>query len=257
MLAILSPAKDMKVQTGIVHNDVAFTIPEFLPKSAALIAELKKLNKEALSELMKISEKLASLNYDRYRNWTREHSTENASRAILSFKGEAYRGLNAVDFDTDDLQYAQYVLRILSGLYGVIRPLDLIQPYRLEMGTRHSFKGKKNLYELWKTTISKAIDQAVEASPGDKVLVNVASNEYASAIDFKRLKSRVLTLSFNEEKNGKAQTVTVYAKKARGMLCHFMIKNRLESVDDLKAFDYEGYFFDQQRSSNDHFAFIR
>ena len=257
MLAILSPAKDMKVLPQQQKATEIYTIPEFLNKSAGLIIDLKKLKPADLSQLMKISEKLAVLNYDRYQNWSKEHTAENASQAILSFTGEAYRGLHAADFSGNELEYSQSVLRILSGLYGVIRPLDLIQEYRLEMGTRHNFRGKKNLYEFWQTTVTKTIDQAVAESPGEKVLINVASNEYASAVDFKKLKHRTVIASFYQEQDGELKMIAVYAKKARGMLSRFIIKNQLEKLEDLKAFDAEGYYFDNKHSTDEKWVFLR
>ncbi|MFA9390404.1 MAG: peroxide stress protein YaaA [Prolixibacteraceae bacterium] len=257
MLAILSPAKDMKVLPQSEKATNQFTIPEFLNKSSGIITDLKKLKPTELSAIMKISEKLAVQNYDRYRNWHKEHAPEYSAPAILSFTGEAYRGLRAGEFNRQELEYSQSVLRILSGLYGLIRPLDLIQEHRLEMGTRHSFRGKKNLYELWKTTLTKTIDKAVFESPGDRVLINVASNEYSSAIDFKSLKSRVVSTSFYQENNGEINMVAVYAKRARGMMARFIIENQLEKVDELKAFDAEGYYFDSQRSTQDNWLFLR
>lgn len=257
MLAILSPAKDMKVLPQEKKATQKSTIPEFLNKSAGLIIDLKKLKPAELSSLMKISDKLATLNYDRYRNWQKDHTLENASQAILSFTGEAYRGLRAGEFNEHQLEYSQQVLRILSGLYGVIRPLDLIQAYRLEMGTRHAFRGKKNLYEFWQRTVTKTIDQAVAESPGDKVLINVASNEYSSAVNFKKLKSRVVTTSFYQESNDEIKMISVFAKRARGMMTRFIIENELENVNDLKAFDTEGYYYDARRSSDDKWVFVR
>lgn len=257
MLAILSPAKDMKVLPQQEKATNKFTTPEFLSKSAGIITDLKKLKPKQISALMKISDKLAVLNYDRYRNWKKEHTPDYAAPAVLSFTGEAYRGLRAGEFNQRQLEYSQQVLRILSGLYGVIRPLDLIQEYRLEMGTRHAFRGKNNLYEFWKTTVTKTIDQAVAASSGEKVLINVASSEYSSAIDFKKLKSRVVTTSFYQENNGEINMVAVFAKRARGMMTRFIIENELEKVEDIKAFDSDGYYFDSKRSTFDKWVFIR
>ena len=257
MLAILSPAKDMKVLLQQEKAIKEYTVPEFLNKSAGLIVDLKKLKPFELSELMRISDKLATLNYDRYRNWQKNHTEINASQAILSFTGEAYRGLRAWEFDQQQLKYSQQVLRILSGLYGVIRPLDLIQEYRLEMGTKHNFRGKKNLYEFWQSTVTKTIDKAIEESPGDKVLINVASNEYVSSINFKKLRNRVLTTSFYQESNGEINMVAVFAKRARGMMTRFIIENELEHVEDLKAFDSEGYYYDAKRSESNKWVFVR
>lgn len=257
MLAILSPAKDMKVLPEQVNATNFHTIPEFLNKAAELIIDLKRLKPVQLADLMKISNKLAVLNYDRYRNWNKEHTVENSSQAILSFTGEAYRGLDASTFNEKQLMYSQQVLRILSGLYGVIKPLDLIQAYRLEMGTRHAFRKKKNLYEFWSQNVSKTLDHAVEESPGDKVLVNVASTEYASVINFKKLKSRVVTPVFYQEDNGELNMVAVFAKRARGMMVRFIIENELTAIEDIKAFNADGYYFDAKRSVDDRWVFVR
>ena len=257
MLAILSPAKDMKVQPHAPKATSIYTLPAFIRHSNLINKELKKLNQAELAGLMKISDKLAQLNYDRIRNWNPKHDANNASHAVLSFTGEAYRGLNAIDFSEMDLLYVQNTLRILSGLYGILQPLDLIQPYRLEMGTKHGFADSKNLYAFWSNQLTDALENAVDNSPGDKVLINVASSEYASAIDFKRMKSRVVTPLFYEENHGKLKMIAVYAKKSRGMMVRFMVKNKIEKIDDLKAFDSEGYFFDMNRSTDDEWFFIR
>lgn len=257
MLAILSPAKDMKVQPHAPKATSIFTLPAFIRQSELINKELKKLDQTDLADLMKVSGKLAQLNEDRIQNWNPNHDANNASQAVLSFTGEAYRGLNAADFSEMDLLYVQNTLRILSGLYGILMPLDLIQPYRLEMGTKHGFAGRKNLYAFWGNLLTDALEKAINLSPGDKVLINVASSEYTSAIDFKRLKSRVVTPLFYEENQGKLKMIAVYAKKARGMMVRFMVKNQIEKIDNLKAFDSEGYFFDNKRSTDDQWFFVR
>lgn len=258
MLAILSPAKDMKVHGGASYPTKKYTIPEFLVQSKGLISDLKKFKRDELSELMKISDKLALLNFDRFKNWKQDHhAPEYASPAILAFMGEAYRGLRAADFEKDNLEYAQGVLRIFSGLYGVLKPLDLILEYRLEMGTKSEFRGKKNLYEFWKLKLTEAVSVAVKESPGEKVLINLASSEYSSAIDQKKFKYPVLTPSFYQEKDGKLKMVAVYAKRARGMMSRFIIENQLEKVEELKAFDLDGYYFEASRSDENRFVFVR
>lgn len=257
MLAILSPAKDMKVTPQQERVTELYTLPEFVTKSKGIITDLKRLKPADLSSLMKISEKLAILNYDRYRNWNIEHTEENSYPAVLSFTGEAYRGLRAAEFDKEELEYSQKVLRILSGLYGVLKPLDLIQEYRLEMGTRHEFRKKKNLYDFWKVNVTKAINNAIDESPGDKVLINVASNEYFSAIDSKKLQFPVLTTSFYQESEGELKMIAVFAKRARGLMSRFIIENRIEKTEELKAFDSHGYYFDSERSTADKWVFVR
>lgn len=257
MLAILSPAKDMKVVPQEIKATEHFTIPEFLDQSAAIMIDLKKLKPADLSRMMKISDKLAILNYDRYHNWNKEHNLENSSQAVLSFNGEAYRGLDASSLSADQLDYLQSSLRILSGLYGVLKPLDLIQAYRLEMVTKSEFRKKKNLYEFWRTINTKAIKTAIDKSPGDKVLVHVASAEYASSIDFKKLNRRVVVPAFYNEVNGNYKMVSVYAKKARGMMARFICENKIENVDDLKTFEADGYFYDASKSTDEKFVFLR
>lgn len=255
MLVILSPAKDMFVDRNSIIEQ--FTMPQFINKANELMRQLKVQSPMQLQELMKVSEKLAMQNYERIQNWHKNHGNQNAGLSILSYTGEAYRGLSASDFSVDELIYSQKVLRILSGLYGILRPLDLIQEYRLEMGTKQPFSGKKNLYEFWGDSISKEIEHAVLSSPGDKVLVNAASNEYSKAILSKNIKIKQVEVSFLEEKDGKSKMVTVYTKKARGMFARFVVKNKIEQLDELKSFDSEGYYFDTRRSSGQHLVFIR
>jgi len=257
MIAILSPAKDMNVLPNEERATSKHTQPTFLNEAEKLIDVLRHFKKEELKDLMKISDKLATLNYDRYANWDEKHTVKNATQAIYSFTGEAYRGLDAASLKASDAEYAQNVFRVLSGLYGVLRPLDLIQPYRLEMGTKYGFRDKKNLYDFWGNKITENIEKAIETSPGEKVLVNLASNEYSKAIDFKKLKYKVVTPSFYEERNGKLKMITVYAKKARGMMTRFIIENRIEKLEDLKAFDLDGYYFSNDNSEAGKLVFVR
>lgn len=257
MIAILSPAKDMNVLPREERATSKSTKPQFMGEAKALIEDLRQFKKDELKELMKISDKLAVLNYDRYANWNKNHSGSNASQALYSFTGEAYRGLDAATLKASDAEYAQKVFHVLSGLYGVLRPLDLIQPYRLEMGTKYGFRDKKNLYDFWGNKITENIEKAVEASPGEKVLVNLASNEYSKVIDFKKLKYKVVNPSFYEERNGKLKMITVYTKKARGMMTRFIIENRIEKLEDLKAFDLDGYYFSNENSGADKLIFVR
>ncbi|MCF8362299.1 MAG: peroxide stress protein YaaA [Prolixibacteraceae bacterium] len=257
MLAILSPAKDMNVLPREERATSKNTKPQFMGEAKELIEDLRQFKKDELKELMKISDKLAVLNYDRYANWNKNHTGSNASQALYSFTGEAYRGLDAATLKASDAEYAQKVFCILSGLYGVLRPLDLIQPYRLEMGTKYGFRDKKNLYDFWGSKITENINKAIDDSPGEKVLVNLASNEYSKAIDFKQLKHKVVTPSFYEERNGKLKMITVYTKKARGVMTRFMIENHIEKLEDLKAFDLDGYYFSNENSGVDKLVFVR
>lgn len=254
MLAILSPAKDMKLNL-VAHCDS--NKPEFVSKASSLARELRKYKVEDLSELMKISSKLAQLNVDRYKLWNKEHGADNSGQALFSFTGEAYRGLDANSLPEDAVHLSSKNLRILSGLYGVLNPLDLIHEYRLEMGTKLKFKGYKNLYEFWGTQIKKSIEKSVATSEGDKVLINLASNEYSKSVQLKQLKYPVINPIFKNETNGKLKVVAVYAKKARGMMTRFMLENNIKNTEDLKAFDSEGYYYNSQLSNGSDWVFTR
>lgn len=257
MIVILSPAQNMKVIPKPEVMELAHSIPQFLEKADSLISVLKKMDVDQLSELLNISKNLAFVNYLRFQNWSKNPTIENSVFAVLAFTGEAYRGMNANDFSPDDLKYSQEVLRILSGLYGVLRPLDLIQAYRLEMMTGLKVGRVKNLYEFWMKEITNALNIAIENSPGEKVLINLASSEYSSAILYKNLKYQVITPEFKEEKSGKLKMITVYAKRARGLMTRFVIKNRLDKSEDLKAFTDEGYYYETQLSKGNKWLYVR
>jgi len=257
MLIVLAPSKDMNVLPTKNQAALNVDVPEFLLKSERLISELKKMNSIQLSNWLNVSEKLAMQNSVRFHKWQMEHSTENSSPAILSYTGEAYRGLCAHEFDNTQLDYSNRVLRILSGLYGVLRPLDLIQEYRLEMGTKHRLGKIQSLCDYWKKEVVEAINKAVSDSPGEKVLVNLASNEYFSSIDLSRLKHQVVTPVFKQETKGELKILAVHAKRARGMMTRFVIENQLDNTEDLKAFDEDGYYFDSRNSTSNRLLFLR
>jgi uncharacterized protein len=257
MLAILSPAKDMTIPSIHDFDQIQYTIPQSLELSRILIEDLRKMDAEDLMHFMKINTKLASLNVHRFQKWDIEHTIENSTPAALSFTGEAYRGLRTNTFNPDQLHKLQKQLIILSGLYGLLRPLDLIQPYRLEMGTNKSFASAKNLYEFWKPQINKLLDVTLQNSLGESVLINVASKEYSSIIDFKALGCRTITPNFYEDQNGVRKLVTVYAKRARGSFVRFMVENQIEKANDLKAYDTDGYYFDNQNSTENQWVFVR
>lgn len=257
MLLVLAPAKDMKVVPLQFQEVMQFSAPQFLDKTAKLVAELNRLSPSEFEQIMAVSPKLAHRNIDRLLFWDKQHTVQNSMPSVLAFTGEVYRGLKASEMRLDDLVYSQNVLRILSGLYGTLRPLDLIQEHRLEMGLKLSFSIGKNLYNVWKDDIAMAINEAIENSPGNKVLINLASMEYFSAIDLKKLKFPVITASFYQERQGKIKMITVYAKRARGMMARFVIENRIDKWEDLKAFDYEGYYFDNDRSTEHELVFVR
>ena len=243
MLIILSPTKTLKPVP--VKNKGEYTIPEFLDKSELLIKELREFTVQELIKIMNISPKLAHLNYERYKNGELPFISDTAYPALFTFKGEVFNGLDADTLNKDDIEFASEHLRILSGLYGVLRPLDLIMPYRLEMGTRHPFAGKRNLYELWKETITKAIHNAL-SKQNDGILINLASNEYFKSIDIKLLNVQIITPEFKEYKNGTYKTVTIYTKKARGLMARFILQNRISDPEQLKLFDDDGYLFNPQ-----------
>lgn len=254
MIIVISPAKTLYEQAPVRFDK--FTQAEFLPDAEKIIGVLKKKKPAQIAQLMDISPKLAELNFKRYQEWSLPFTPENAWQAVLMFNGDVYQGLKAETFSEADFEVAQKQLRILSGVYGLLKPLDLIQPYRLEMGTTLAVARKKNLYEFWKTKITTKLNEEL-AESGQKVLVNLASNEYFSTVDAKKLKGRIITPAFKENKGGQYQMVSFFAKKARGLMSRFIIQNRLSDPEDLKAFDVEGYYFNNQLSNNDNWVFTR
>ncbi|MBW2941177.1 peroxide stress protein YaaA [Zhongshania aquimaris] len=254
MLLVISPAKTLDFETP-AHTE-QYSQGAFLARSQTLISQLQKLSPDDISALMKISPKLGELNHHRFMNWARPFTPANAKAAVLAFRGDVYTGLNADSFNDDDFNFAQQHLRILSGLYGLLRPLDLIQPYRLEMGTRFENKDGKNLYEFWDNKITSAINKQLTAIDSE-VLVNLASNEYFSAVKAKTLKADIITPVFKDFKNGKYKIISFYAKKARGLMAAYIIKQRISDVDQLKAFDSEGYYFCAEQSSAREWVFLR
>ncbi|MDF1816602.1 MAG: peroxide stress protein YaaA [Verrucomicrobiales bacterium] len=254
MLAVISPAKTLDYESACPpHNP---TQPEFLDDSEELIAVLRKKTRPQLADLMSISEKLADLNFTRYKEWHRPFNEDNARAALLAFKGDVYTGFTLNTYGKRDFNFAQDHLRILSGLYGVLRPMDLMQPYRLEMGTKLKNPRGKDLYEFWDRKITDAIDEAVQKSGSDQ-LINLASNEYFSAIKKSALKSHIITPVFKDLKNEKYKIISFYAKKARGMMCDYMIKNRLKNPEELKKFNTAGYTYNKDMSDNVSWVFTR
>lgn len=254
MLSVISPAKTLDFETS--PTTATYTQPEYLEQSAELIEILRDYSPQRLSELMGISDKLAGLNAARFAEWAPPFSPENAKPAVQAFQGDVYMGLDAPSFSERDNQEAQQRLRILSGLYGLLRPLDLIQPYRLEMGTKLANPAGKDLYAFWRERLTRDLSQAVEQS-GSPVLVNLASNEYFKAIDAKRLTCRVITPVFKDEKNGQFKIISFYSKKARGLMATWMIRQRVDAPEDLKHFDVGGYRFNNSLSDGDTWVFTR
>ena len=254
MLIIISPAKTLDYTTPPQASRC--TQPELLDQSQLLIDRARQLSALDISELMRVSMKLAELNFERFERWHTPFTPDNARQALLAFKGDVYTGLNITDFNAKDLDFAQGHLRILSGLYGLLRPLDLMQPYRLEMGRSLSNPRGKNLYQFWGDEITHAINRTLkkEKTP---VLINLASNEYFKSVKPKLLSGRLITPHFKELKNGSYKVIGVHAKKARGMMSRFIIKNRLTDVETLKSFDDMGYHYNPELSNESDWIFTR
>ncbi|WP_298392616.1 peroxide stress protein YaaA [Flavobacterium sp.] len=253
MKIVISPAKSLDFESQLPTQ--LHTNYPFVKESLSIEKVLKKKKPNELMELMTISDKLAEL------NWTRnqernvaEISAENGRQAIYAFSGDVYIGLDAYSLSEDKIAILQDKLRILSGLYGLLKPLDLMQPYRLEMGTKLAVGTNKNLYEFWRTTITKELNSQLEK---DELFVNLASNEYFDAVDVKKLKVPVITPEFKDYKDGKLKIISFFAKKARGMMVRYIIDTNAETIEDLKGFNYEGYAFDSNLSSGNKLVFTR
>jgi hypothetical protein len=230
---------------------------DFRKESEQIMKKLSAQSKKKLMDLMSISDNLGELNYERNQIWEfPEEGNEHAKQAVLAFTGDVYIGMNPKVFSKTDVEYAQNHLRILSGLYGLLRPMDLILPYRLEMGTDLKIGTKKNLYDFWGNKIAKAINESLKGHE-EKVLVNLASNEYFKAVKAKEIEGEIISPEFKDEKNGKLKIISFYAKKARGMMSNYIIKNKIAHVEDLKGFDYEGYRFNQELSTPNKPVFTR
>ncbi|MDT8699001.1 peroxide stress protein YaaA [Kluyvera ascorbata] len=254
MLILISPAKTLDYQSELTTK--RFTQPALLEHSQQLIREARKLSAPQIKALMGISDKLADLNATRFHDWHPDFTPDNARQAILAFKGDVYTGLQAETFSEADFDFAQQHLRMLSGLYGVLRPLDLMQPYRLEMGIRLENPRGKDLYQFWGYEITNTLNAALEAQ-GDDVVINLASDEYFRSVKPKALAGRIIKPVFLDEKNGKFKVISFYAKKARGLMSRYIIENRLSKPEQLTGFNSEGYFFDAENSSAEELVFKR
>lgn len=252
MLMLVSPAKTLDYETELPIDD--YSEPELLNQAAELIKELKELTPADVADLMGLSDKLAHLNVTRFQHWKRPFKPSNARPAIYAFKGDVYTGLDAYSLKKSDMNFAQKHLRILSGLYGLLKPLDLMQPYRLEMGTKFENAKGKNLYEFWGNQITDLINEHLGKS---NTIVNLASNEYFKAVKKKELNAEIITPNFKDEKNGQYKVISFYAKKARGMMAAYIIKNRIKDVEDIKKFDVAGYRFSEEHSKGNEWVFIR
>jgi cytoplasmic iron level regulating protein YaaA (DUF328/UPF0246 family) len=254
MLIVISPAKTLDFETPVSTRKS--TQPDFLPRSGQLVDDIRALQPEDLRELMGISEPLAELNHQRFMNWGLPFTRENARQSVLAFKGDVYTGLDAGTMSAADLNFAQKHLRILSGLYGVLRPLDLMQPYRLEMGLKFANSGGQNLYEFWGSDIRDNLAAALKKSRS-RVLVNLASNEYFKAVQSKKLDAEVITPVFKDLKNGKYRVISFFAKKARGQMARYIIDQRLEDVAGIKKFKVDGYKYNRAESTAFDWVFTR
>lgn len=254
MIAVISPAKTLDYESRC--PSVPSSEPEFLDESEALIKVLRKKRRPELQALMGISEVLADLNHDRYRDWHRPFSEDNARPALLAFKGDVYTGFTLDEYSRSDFAFAQKHLRILSGLYGVLRPLDLMQPYRLEMGTSLKTSRGKDLYAFWDQKITHALNETI-AESGSRVLVNLASNEYFRSVDERSLDAEVIAPVFKDLKNGQYKIISFFAKKARGLMSDFLIRHRIRKAEDLKGFDGGGYRFRPDLSEGQQWLFTR
>jgi len=254
MLAILSPAKTLDYQTPLTTNKS--TQPDFNTESKELIATLRKFVPAEIGSLMKISDNLAELNHRRYAEWQNQANEDNARPALFAFKGDVYLGLDAQTLGARDINFAQKHLRVLSGLHGLLRPLDLIQPYRLEMGTRLATRRGSNLYQFWGNKVTDNINKAL-AQQTSKVLLNLASNEYYQVIQAERIEGRILNINFKELRDGKYRFVSFAAKRARGLMARYMIDNRITRPSQLRQFDVDRYAFNEALSRDDEWIFTR
>jgi cytoplasmic iron level regulating protein YaaA (DUF328/UPF0246 family) len=252
MKIVISPAKSLNFEKEIPTT--TFSEPHFLKQATTIQNTLKKKKPKQLSELMDISEKLAELNWQRNQEWQTPFTKENARQAIYAFDGDVYAGVDVYSLPIEKQTVLQDKLRILSGLYGLLKPLDLMQAYRLEMGTSMAIGKNKNLYEFWKKTITKSLNEEIQK---EELFINLASNEYFSAIDVKLLKVPVITPEFRDFKDGKLKMVSFFAKKARGMMVRYIIDTNAETIEDLKGFNYEGYAFDANLSKGNTLVFTR
>ncbi|MEY3517428.1 MAG: hypothetical protein RLZ89_288 [Pseudomonadota bacterium] len=254
MLFLLSPAKSLDYESTLPA--IAATQPKFVPQSAELIATLKQKTPQQISELMDLSDALAKLNVQRYKAWSPQFTEANARPAVLAFNGDVYEGLDAKSLKPKDLQWAQDHVAILSGLYGVLRPLDLMQPYRLEMGTALKHGKANNLYQFWGALIAEHLNQQLSHSK-EPVIVNLASQEYFKAVDRKALQARVIECVFQDHKNGQYKIISFFAKRARGLMARYAIQQQAKTPEALQAFNLEGYAFEASASSEDSLVFRR
>lgn len=252
MLVIVSPAKKLDFENECSIEEQ--TEPAFISKTNTLAKELKKLNSTDIGKLMKLSSKLSELNFERFQLFKNKFNPSSSKQAAFAFNGDTYTGLDINSLNKKEIKVAQKKLRILSGLYGLLKPLDLIQPYRLEMGTKFKFNEYKNLYDFWSEDVTNEINKDLKK---EKYLINCASNEYFNVIEKNQLSGKVITPVFKELRNGEYKIISFSAKKARGMMANYIIKNNLKNVEDLKGFNMDKYKFNKKLSSEEEFVFTR
>lgn len=254
MLAVISPAKSLDFDSRAPTRKA--TEPQFMAESAELVRTLRAKAPQDLAALMGISSDLANLNYDRYAAWRTPFSRRNAKQAMFAFNGDVYLGLKSAAFTERDLTWAQKHLRILSGLHGLLKPLDLIQPHRLEMGVKLANQRGADLYDFWRGRLTDALNEAI-AAQGQPTLINIASNEYFNAVDAAGLDARIITPTFKDLKNGRYKFISFFAKRARGLMAAYLIKNRVSTLKALKAFDWSGYRFSAGESGDRNWVYLR
>jgi len=254
MLITLSPAKTLNYEPQALTCE--FTTPRLLEHSQRIINNMQRFNADEIAGLMGVSDKIADLTYTRFQSWVTPFTTDNAKQAVLAFKGQAYDGMDAAEWSPDDFIASQGVLRILSGLYGVLRPLDLMQAYRLEMGTGVSIEEEKNLYLFWGSTLTDLLNSDLAETNSD-TLINLASHEYFKAIKKKEINAQIITPAFKEERDGAFKMISFFAKVARGQMTSYIIRNRLTNPEQIKRFDKDGYKFNQSESTDTDWVFTR
>jgi hypothetical protein len=254
MIIAISPAKTLDLSDQ--HKVQSYTVPLFLKEAATLVQIMRDFKPTELSRFMGISSKLAEMNFERYKDWKEPFTPSNAKQAVLAFNGDVYEGLNTNEYSADDFTFAQQHLIILSGLYGLLRPLDLIQPYRLEMGTKLRTAKGDNLYKFWNDLITDTLNDRLSEHK-DQTLINLASDEYFRAVNRKRLNTKVIRPVFKDARNGTYKVISFFAKTARGLMSSFIIKNRLSDIEALKEFNINGYSYNKPLSSDTELVFTR
>ena len=253
LITIISPAKKLDYETP--NQQFPSSQPMLLSHSSTLMSDLKQLSPQEVSSLMGLSDKLGALNYERFQKWETPFTESNSKQAIMAFKGDVYQGLDAESLSVSELDWAQHNVRILSGLYGILKPMDLMQPYRLEMGTKFATKRGHNLYDFWNSIITEELNK--NFSSDNSNLLNLASNEYFKSINVSELKANVISPVFMDKKNGKYKVISFFAKKARGLMTRYIIKNRIEDITDIQNFEEGGYSFNEAMSEDNKPVFCR